>query len=86
MKKSYIGWGFLESKEEAKEEEENITFAFARLFGSLDGKKVLAHLESLTMARVLPQDASDAELRYLEGKRALFFHIKTMIKTGQTKI
>ena len=87
MKKTFSGWSFLETKgseESTAKEAENIAFSFARVFGNGDGAKVLSYLEALTIGRALPPEATDAELRHLEGKRSLYFHIKSMIKNGQT--
>ena len=85
MKKVLSGWGFLESKEDLEDKEsENTALSFARIFSGIDGEKVLSHLEAITAGRTLSHNATDNELRHLEGKRNLYFYIKTMIKNGQT--
>lgn len=56
--------------------------AFARCFATSDGKAVLEHLRGITIERFLGTGASDAELRTLEGQRALVHHIKTLIQRG----
>ena len=55
---------------------------FARCFGTPAGQFVLNHLRSMTTQRVLGQNATDAELRYLEGQRSLVRAIENMIKRG----
>ncbi|MGD9637841.1 MAG: hypothetical protein AB7U85_02125 [Alphaproteobacteria bacterium] len=84
MKKKLMGWEFLEARNNEREGEngENIALSFARIFSGNDGSKVMSYLEKITTGRVLPQDASNEELRYQEGKRSLFFHIKSMVKMG----
>lgn len=85
MKKNFSGWSFFDSKEtSAVQEDEKIALAFARVFNSADGERVLSHLFNLTIGRALPPSATDHELRHLEGKRSLYFYIKTMIKHGST--
>ena len=59
--------------------------AFARLFAHPDGKEVLAHLKHMTQERILPPSASDGELRFLEGQRALVGLIEALIHQGQQK-
>ena len=60
-----------------------VAISFARVFARAEGKDVLGHLKHLTQERVLPADASDSELRFLEGQRALVALIEALIKQGQ---
>lgn len=60
-----------------------IPAAFARLFGRPEGSEVIAWLKHRTMERVLMPDATDAELRFLEGQRALVNQILNLIQQGQ---
>ena len=62
--------------------EERITKSFARCFRTTDGKEVLAFLQKITKHRVLGSDATDAQLRTLEGQRALVLTIERMIERG----
>ena len=56
--------------------------AYVRAFTGNNGEAVLDALKALTVDRVLPATATDAELRYLEGQRALFRHILREIERG----
>jgi hypothetical protein len=55
---------------------------FARCLNTADGRIVLAHLESMTLRRVLPASASDAALRVLEGQRQLVAYIAALVARG----
>ncbi len=57
--------------------------AFARLFNRPEAAAVLSALRRLTQQRVLPPTASDREVWYLEGQRALFATILSFIQQGQ---
>jgi len=59
--------------------------AFARLFGRPEAGIVLDYLKHMTQERVLSPTASDSELRFLEGQRALVACIQSMVKQGQEK-
>lgn len=64
------GWQWFDATDNAGEEgERSIVSAFARCFGSPDGKRVLDHLRKLTLERALGPGAPDALLRHLEGQR-----------------
>jgi hypothetical protein len=56
--------------------------AFARCFAGADGRLVLEHLRRTVLERRLPPDASDAELRHLEGQRYAVAHIVAMVERG----
>jgi hypothetical protein len=66
-----------------KMEMREIEKAFARLFASDDGQKVLAHLQVVTFQRALGPDSGDAQLRYLEGQRAMVATILRLIDRGR---
>jgi len=66
-----------------KLEQREIEKAFARLFLSEDGQKVLAHLQVLTFQRALGANSSDNELRYMEGQRAMMGSILRLIDRGR---
>ena len=59
--------------------------AFARLFGRPEADIVMAYLKRITQERVLAPTASDGELWFLEGQRALVACIQSLIKQGQEK-
>lgn len=64
-------------------EREDIARVFARVFASDDGKAVLNHLQRITFARALSADASDIQIRYAEGQRALVSQILRLITSGK---
>lgn len=57
--------------------------AFARCFHGNDGETVLAHLRRLTFERHLGPEASEAQLRHLDGQRALVALIANLIARGR---
>lgn len=59
------------------------TAQFVRTFSNTDGQIVLAYLKKLTKERVLPANATEAELRFLEGQRFLVHQIEILIKQGK---
>ncbi len=67
----------------AKLEQREIARSFTRLFASEDGQKVLAHLQVITFHRALGPASEDAQLRYLEGQRALVATILRLIDKGR---
>jgi len=56
---------------------------FARLFASDDGKKALSYLQRATYQRVMSADTTDAQLRYLEGQRALVSSMMRFAERGR---
>ena len=56
--------------------------AAARCFATTDGAKVLAHLKAMTLDRALGPGADNAQLRHLEGQRALVAHLLALIARG----
>ncbi|MCB1563470.1 MAG: hypothetical protein KDJ75_07845 [Alphaproteobacteria bacterium] len=70
----------------AKTEAREVEKAFARLFSSDDGRKVLAHLQVMTFQRALGPGTSDEQLRYLEGQRAMVASILRLIDRGRTSL
>jgi len=63
--------------------QQDVERIFARCFSSEDGKKVLAHLQVMTFSRAYGPDASDQQLRYAEGQRALVANILRLIDRGR---
>ena len=57
--------------------------ACARLFSRPEGTVVLSHLIHLTQKRVVPPEAPDSVLRFIEGQRALVALILSLIQQGQ---
>ncbi len=61
--------------------------AAARVFAlqNEDAQTVLTHLRAMTVERTLGAEATDAQLRDLEGARRLVKHIETLIASGRMK-
>ncbi len=57
--------------------------ACARLFSTEDGKIVLNHLQALAFMRVYGPDATDVQIRYAEGQRALVGQLLRLITAGR---
>lgn len=66
-----------------KEDDEKISRDLNSLFKTPNGKSVLKYLRSITIESVQGPNASDAELRHLEGQRYLVGLIERRINHGQ---
>lgn len=76
--------GLVYAAEDAnKSEQRDIELAFARLFSSKEGQRVLTHLQMMTFQRALGPDSSNEQLRYTEGQRALMATILRLIARGR---
>lgn len=62
--------------------DDGLAGSYARVFADGDGRRVLDHLRSLTVNRVLGPAAPDAALRHLEGQRALVASILALVVRG----
>ena len=69
--------------EPSKIELREIEKAFARLFASDDGQKVLSHLQVITFHRALGPGVADEHLRYTEGQRSMIATILRLIDRGR---
>lgn len=67
----------------AKLEARDIEKAYARLFSTEDGRKVLGHLQAITFHRALAPHSAEEELRYIEGQRAMMASILRLIDRGR---
>lgn len=67
------------SKLELKEIEKS----FTRIFSSDDGRRVLGYLQAITFHRALSPETAEAELRYVEGQRAMMATILRLIDRGR---
>lgn len=56
---------------------------YTRCFSTPAGAEVLRHLREITIERFLGANATDAELRTLEGQRALVHQIEILIERGK---
>lgn len=68
----------------AKLEQRDVERAFARLFSSEDGQKVLAWLQTMTFNRAQGATTSEEQLRYMEGQRAMVATILRLIDRGRS--
>lgn len=66
----------------ADAEPDGLARAAAGCLAKGSGPEFLAGLRRLTVERELPPDASDAELRDLEGQRRLFRRIERLVERG----
>jgi hypothetical protein len=57
--------------------------AVARCFATPEGEALLRHLTDLTLRRTLGPDASDAQLRQLEGQRQLVAYLHALAARGR---
>ena len=62
---------------------EKTEIAYARTFSTASGQDVLAHLRKITIERVLGPNATESELRTLEGMRALVHQIENLVARGR---
>lgn len=70
----------------ANSDQKNIDRLFARVFSNDDGQRILAYLHHITTNRVLAFNASEEQLRHMEGQRALLQTIEKLTARGrQTK-
>lgn len=86
-------WAWLSSqpgnteRPEANTADHELAKSFARTFsqenGREDGKRVLAHLRSLTRERTLGPETPDTVLRHVEGQRGLVAYIERLITRGR---
>lgn len=79
------GWDWFEigAVQGTSIEEEDLARSFARCFKGGDGAIVLRHIRQTILDRRLGPDATDAELRFLEGQRSIAAHILSMIDRGR---
>jgi hypothetical protein len=71
------GWGWFEAPEAAGGTPE-IKETFVSCFATASGQLVLDHLRRVFLERRLGPSASNAELRHLEGQRAVVAHILSL--------
>jgi len=79
------GWSWFEAASRPAEEssESELCRAYARCFAGPDGDDVIAHLTRSILDRRLAANASDAELRHLEGQRFAIAGMLAMIERGR---
>ena len=79
------GWSWFEAAAASVGDaaEPELCRACARCFAGPDGHAVIAHLTRSVLERRLPPNASDAELRHLEGQRYAVAGLLAMIERGR---
>ena len=82
MSKVYSKIG-LDGFQRTQKDDEIISKNIDSLFKTATGKAVLKYLRSITIESVQGPNASDAELRHLEGQRYLVGVIERRISHGQ---
>ncbi len=60
----------------------NIEKQYAQTFVTASGKRVLSHLRTITVERILGQNATNDELRWWAAQCALFHQIENLINRG----
>jgi hypothetical protein len=75
-------WFAADNAVPADGEELELCRAFARCFAGSAGSSVLEHLRRVVLERRLAPNASDAELRHLEGQRYAVAYIVAMVERG----
>ncbi|MGH6896413.1 MAG: hypothetical protein ACREJ5_07685 [Geminicoccaceae bacterium] len=83
------GWAWFATDDAAPAssgpEDHELCRAFAHCFAGAAGRMVLDHLRRVILERRLPPNASDAELRHLEGQRHAVAHIVAMVERGSAR-
>ncbi len=69
--------------EPPKNEMRDIERAFARLFSTEDGRKVLSYLQAVTFNRALGAATPDEQIRYMEGQRSLVASMLRLVDRGR---
>lgn len=79
------GWAWFEGQGALPDDPAEAALArvFARCFAGAEGQIVLDHLQRLILDRRLSPEASDAELRHLEGQRFAVAYIAAMVARGR---
>jgi hypothetical protein len=78
------GWDWLDPNQAPEIAADNeVIRSFARCFSGSDGARVVDYLRLSVLERRLGPNATDAELRFLEGQRLLVARIISMIDRGQ---
>ena len=80
------GWAWFAADDDAPADpyanDRDLCRAFAHCFAGADGRMVLEHLKRMILERRLPPNASDAELRHLEGQRHAVAYVVAMVERG----
>ena len=68
-----------------KLEQKDMERVFTRLFSTEDGQRALSYLQVMTFQRGYGPNASDEQLRHMEGQRSLVATILRMIDRGRNR-
>jgi hypothetical protein len=81
------GWAWFAEADGAPNDpgDQELCRAFGHCFAGADGRSVLDHLKRVMLERRLPPNASDAELRHLEGQRHAVAYIVAMAARGRAR-
>jgi hypothetical protein len=72
-----------EPRDDAPPDAETVARAFARCFSGRDGRIALDHLSRITFERLAGPEASEAQLRDLEGQRRLAAAVFALVRRGR---
>jgi hypothetical protein len=78
------GWAWFDAASTPAPTLDEACRSAAACLGTSHGRVLLLHLERSFLARRLPPTASDAELRHLEGQRALVAHLLQLVERGRS--
>ena len=67
------------------ENDDDIARAAARCLAGAPGEILIRHLRAVTLERALGPDATDAQLRHLEGQRQLVRHLLALVEGGKSQ-
>jgi hypothetical protein len=77
------GWAWFDAAFAPAPALDEVCRSAAACLGTMHGRVLLLHLERSVLSRRLPPTASDAELRHLEGQRALVGHLLQLVERGR---
>ena len=62
----------------------DISKSYARVFSTVEGQRVLDHLQLTTLYRAQSPDTPDAQIRHQEGQRFVVFQILRQVERGRS--
>jgi len=80
-------WTWFDTDAISPAEKENMTTLAkiaTRVFQGRDGEQLLGFMNSITTERNLGPDASDNQLRHLEGQRQFVAKLNALVRLGQS--
>ena len=70
----------------SKADRREVETLFSRVLNTEDGKKLLAYLQYITLHRALNENATNEQLRFIEGQRALVGKILKLTQNNKNTI